>query len=37
MEIDFGYKYGSMEGHNEDDDPPINWDSYDEYSEEDDY
>jgi hypothetical protein len=29
------YKYGTMEGHNEDDNLPIDWDSYDEYKEDD--
>jgi len=31
MDIDFSYKYGSMEGHNEDDNHEIEWDLYDEH------
>ena len=31
MELDFSYKNGSMEGHNEDDNTPIDWDLYDKY------
>ena len=35
MEIDFSYKYGTMEGHNEDDYIPVDWDLYDEYKDSD--
>lgn len=37
MQIDFSYKLGSMEGHNDDDNLPIDWDNYDEGMSEDDY